>query len=341
MTLWTELENITGDVYAAKGLNEVTFAYLGETGDLRLPNIDYFTVTFTEFYDNPSITVGGSAEIPVGGSYTEGLTLTYKNGDTVIKENVPVTADMISGLDTSSAGTKNVTVNFMGVSAESSVEVIDVKYTLTVIGGTLEGGGTTAELGYGETLPDITWDDEANILGWSFGDAVLTDLSGVTMGAEDITLRAITVTECNNVIPGASIRQNTGMKDNSGAAIGAIDTSDAVSTDSVYGESDAVKCAIGSVDTKARGITFKKDTNFGSGSVIVFVAAVNNGTALQNVIYGTECGIVSLGNIGAGETARAAATITSDGNNHWTHLFWDGEISALDLTVAIYTYAVA
>lgn len=343
MTLWTELDDITGNVYAAKGLNEVTFAYLGETGDLRLPNIDYFTVTFTEFYDNPSITVAGSAEIPVGGSYTEGLTLTYKNGDTVIKENVPVTADMISGLDNSSAGNKTVTVNYMGVSAEYEIEVIDEKHTLTLVGGTLEGGGTTAELGYGETLPDITWDDEANILGWSFGNDILTDLSGVTMGAEDITLRAITVSECNNVIPGASIRQNTGMKDNSGAAIGAVNATEniAISTEGAYGESDAVKCVISTVDAKARGITFKNNTNFGSGSVIVFVAAVNDGAALQNVIYGTECGIVTLGNIGTGETARAAATITSDGNNHWTHLFWDGEISALDLTVAIYTYALA
>ena len=342
MTQWTVLDDVSGDVYAAKGMNEVVFEYLGSAGDLRFPNIDYFTVTFTEFFETPSVTVAGSAEIPLGGTYTEGLTLTYKNGDTALEENVPVTAEMISGLDNTSAGTKTITVTFMGVSTEYTVEVIDETHTLTLIGGTFESGGTTAFLGYGDALPAIIWADETDILGYTIDGDVYTDISGFTMGAADVTIRAVTVADCTNVIPATSIRCNSGKKDDDGSAAGSLSPDNvAIGKTNVYGDSDAVSVALSDIPSAARGITFKGNTNFGSGSVAVFVTLINNGAALQNASYGTECGTVDIGNVGEGATATAAGVISSDGNNHYTHLFWDGEVSALDLTVAIYTYVVA
>ena len=44
MTVWTELDDIAGELELAAGVNTLTYTYLQEDGELRMPNIDYFTV---------------------------------------------------------------------------------------------------------------------------------------------------------------------------------------------------------------------------------------------------------------------------------------------------------
>ena len=45
MTVWTELHDIAGTLELNAGVNTLTYTYLQSNGDLRMPNIDYFTVT--------------------------------------------------------------------------------------------------------------------------------------------------------------------------------------------------------------------------------------------------------------------------------------------------------
>ena len=340
LTVWTELENILGEQYAAAGVNEITFLYTGSAGDVRFPNLDYFTVTFTEFYEDASLVVSGSAEAPMGGSYTDGLTVTLKNGEDVI-EAVPVTAEMISGLDTSSAGEKTATVTYLGLTAECKVTVVDRDYELTIVGGTA-GGENTVSLGYGDAIPEIVWENEENIVGYVFGGEAYASADGLTMIAGDATLCAVYADECTVVKPTDSVRWNMGMSDDSGKTTGtAGDTTAAVTGDTVIKADDAKRySSFGAVASGARGLTFRGDVNFGSGDVAVFVVIVNHSeNTLEDVYFGTECGAVSLGSVAADSEARGAAVIASDGNNHWPHLFF-GDAAGLDFTIAVYTLAI-
>ncbi|HIV64123.1 MAG TPA: bacterial Ig-like domain-containing protein [Firmicutes bacterium] len=337
MTVWTELDNVLGGTMK-KGLNEIEFAYLGASGTLRFPNLDYFTVTFTEIYENASLEVSGSAEVPLGGAYAGGLTVTVKNGEDIVEADVPVTADMIGGLDSSTAGEKDITVNYLGLSASYKVTVVDEKHTLTIVGGTA-GGSNTVSLGYGEAIPEITWDNEDNIICWMFGGNAYTDISGLTMTAGDATLSAIYRDECTNVKLPVSVRWNSGVADENGKAGNNLGGTDVKSADdTLFAENDGLRFNnFGAVKAGAQGITHCGNIIFGSGKVLVVVAVHNYGeNVFAGVSYGTECGIVDVGDVASGETVYAAAVIDADGANHWTHLFWDGEVSSLDYSIAVY-----
>ena len=268
MTVWTLLKDVLGEQPMKKGVNEIEFAFLGNTTDnaLRFPNLDYFTVTFTEIYD-------------------------------------------------------------------------DSEHTLTIAGGKANGSDTVS-LAYGAAIPEITWDDEENIIGWTFGSKAYTDISGLTMIAGDATLRAVYVSDCTYKSAGGSVRHNKGATDDgTGKTVGPIDTNENIP---VAVNADSVKVTLGDIPEAARGVTFKNDINFGSGDVTVFVTVTNNGSeGLPGIVYGTELGTVDIGDVGANATVTACAVISSDGADHWTNLFWDGVISSLDVTIAVYTYIAA
>lgn len=339
MLNWNVIDNLTQaeTLYTVRGVNEFVLTYLQYAGNLRCPNLDYFMITVDEVYKSTALEVSGTATIPYGGKYTEGLTATVRNGENELV-SVPVTASMISGLDTTVAGTQTVTVNYLGLTAACKVTVESKpavgSVTLTLDGGTFADGKTTKSLLPGDKLPKINW-SVTDCLGYAFNETIYTDLSTLTMGEEDATLKAISKADANKLVMPAAIRQNTGAKDTLGK------TSQVSSTNATNGESsgDGWHYTLTNLKSTARGITFKQNYTFGEADqkVAVFVSITNNGTEkLSGMSYGTECGIISIGDVEAGATVVGAGTITSDGANHWPNLFWDGVISSADFTIVVY-----
>ena len=342
MNEWTTLGDIAGEIELKAGVNEIVFAFLGETAaDMRFPNIDYFTVDIA--YDGLTTEVAGEVDIPYGGVYTDGLTLTVKKGSDVLAENVPVTAQMISGLDNMKEGEQEITVTYFGVAAKHTVNIKVDRLTLTVEGGTFTDGSTTKELIYGETVPEINWTTQ-NIIGWAFDGTVLDSIDGLTMSATDTTLKAISASEAKNIKLTTTIRFNKGpTNDDTGKTTEAADNTTATTADvNVFGTGDGTSFKLAVSNADARGLTFRANINFGSGDVYVFVKIINNSnTEVKGFTYGTGIGKVTVGDVAAKGSSSAGKVIKSDNANHWTNLFWDGQISALDFTIAIYTYAVA
>lgn len=344
---WTALDDIAGELELKAGVNVVEFAFLGETAaEMRMPNIDYFTVDVA-YADTITVDVHGDAEIPYGGSYADGLTLTVKNGDDVLAENVPVTAQMISGLDSMQVGEQEITVTYFGITAKHSVNVVMQKQTLTVVGGTFADGTSQKQLTYGELIPEINWSAQ-NIIGWAFDGTALDNIDGLTMSSTDTTLRAITAADAINVklSTAVAIRYNSGpTPDDTGKNTGGIgDTSATTANVDVFGSGDGTSFKLSVNNANARGLTFKYNIVIGpeDADVYVFVKIINNSdTALNGVAYGTEIGKITVGDVAANESASAGKIIKADNANHWHNIFWDGQISALDFTVAIYTYALA
>lgn len=340
---WTLLDDIAGDIELAAGANELVFAFLGETADnMCFPNIDYFIMDIA-YNEGLTVEVAGDARIPYGGVYTDGLTLTVKDGDGVLAEAVPVTASMISGLDNMTEGEQTVTVTYFGLTATHKVEVVVSKLTLTLDGGTFADGSTAKDLVYGERIPEITWTTQ-NIIGWAFDGTVLDNIDGLTMSSTDTTLKAISASDANNIKPATSIRFNKGpTADDTGKTTGSAgDTTATTANVDVFGTGDGTSFKLAVNNADARGLTFKANINFGAGKVYVFVKIINNSSVeLKGMVYGTEIGKVNVGDVAGGGSASKGAVISADNANHWTHIFWDGQITSLDFTVAIYTYAVA
>ena len=344
MDRWTLLDDIAGELPLAAGANVIEFAFLGETAaDMRFPNIDFFTVNIA-YNDGVTVEVSGDAQIPYGGAYTGGLTLDVKEGGKTLASGVPVTADMISGLDNMQEGEQNVTVTYFGVTARHTVEVVINRLTLTVDGGTFADGSTSKQLVYGETIPEITWTKQ-NIIGWAFDGTVLRSIDGLTMSSTDTTLKAISAADATKINLPTAIRYNRGpTADDTGKTTGSVESATAAATAAVnvFGTGDGRSYKPNKSNANARGLTLKGDINFGAGKVYVFVKVINNsGSELKSVAYGTEIGKIDLGDIAAGGSAETGKVIASDNSGHWTNIFWDGAVTSLDLTIAVYTYAVA
>lgn len=344
MDRWTLLDDIAGELPLAPGANVVELAFLGETeADMRFPNIDFFTVNVA-YNDGVTIEVSGDAQIPYGGAYTEGLAIDVKEGGKTLASGVPVTADMISGLDNMQEGEQSVTVTYFGVTARHNVEVVINRLTLTVDGGTFADGSTSKQLVYGETVPEITWTKQ-NIIGWAFDGTVLQSIDGLTMSSTDTTLKAISAADATNIKLATSIRYNKGpVADDTGKTTGSVENATAAATAAVnvYGTGDGTSFKPNASNATARGLTFKGNINFGAGKVYVFVKVINNsGSELKGVAYGTEIGTIVLGDIAAGGSADAGKVISADNMGHWTNIFWDGAVTSLDLTIAVYTYVIA
>lgn len=340
MLNWTEISNITeaDKLYTARGVNEFVLTYLKATGNERLPNLDYFTITVDEVYKSTSLEVSGTANIAHGGKYTDGFTAVVKNGNDELV-SVPVAESMISGLDTSIAGIQTVTVNYMGLTAGCKVIVASKpavgSVTVTLDGGTFADGKTTKAVMIGEKLPEITWEEDC--FGYLInGEKAYADLSTFTVGEEDMTVKGITKASVEQtlVMP-TSIRQNSGAKDDIGK------TNQVSGTNATVGQKvgDGMRYTLTGISSSARGITFKNNYVYAveNRKVGVFVSITNNGTEkLSGMSFGTECGIISIGDVEAGETVIGWGEITSDGANHWPNLFWDGTLSSADFTIVVY-----
>ena len=271
--------------------------------------------------------------------------------------------DDIAGLIDVREGLNTIVFAFKGETAGTmrfpnidyfTLEISDnAEHTLTVEGGGSVDGQNFVSLAFGEPIPEITWDDPASVVAIEYDGGIYTGTDGLTMASADAVIKAIRPSDCDNVIlqqdvSGNNARYNTGRTDELGktAPVGNTDTVLNASYIDVYGTGDGMVYTLSNVHGSARGVTFKEigggGINFGESGAktAVFVSFTNNGEEdLTGIEYGTECGVVSIGDAGAGKTVTASAIVTSDGGLHWTHLFWNGT-APTSFTIAIYIYTL-
>lgn len=337
---WTLLDDIAGEIQVKKGLNEIEFYYLGETSTLRLPNIDYFTLWI---YEDVRLEVSGEVEVSKGASYEGGLTLTIKDGDDVIK-TMPVSADMISGLDSTTAGVKTVTVSYGEYTATCNITVLDTQ-VLSIKGGAFAGGATSVTIKAGEPIPEITWTAE-NVLGYTFNGSVYKtaeEIAALTMCNKNATITAVTMADLKVINLPTGSRFCNALDDNGKPGSNNVAANPAeITKTEIYAANDAVHLEFGVDNAEAKGVTLMGNVNFGSGETFVFVTIKNNGaTDIADAAYGTECGKVGLGSVAAGETVAGFAVINADGANHWTSVVWGDGQTAVNMNIAVYVCSLA
>ena len=271
-------------------------------------------------------------------------------------DNIAGVLDVKEGLNTITFGFKGGTTQTMRFPNIDyfTLEISDNEiHTLTVDGGKFTDGQTETRLAFGAAIPEITWDDPDTIVAVEYNGGIYTDISALTMTYEDAAIKAVRPSDCENVILQQGVsennaRYNIGRTDDLGktSAVSGTDMELKATYTDVYGEGDGMTYTLANVHASAKGVTFKEVSGGGihwgdeGAAVAVFVSFTNSGDeALTGMAYGTECGIVEIGNVGIGETVTASAILTSDGAVHWTNLFWEGA-APTTFTMTIYTYNV-
>ncbi len=148
---------VSGFDSSEAGTKTLTVTYEGFTATFDVEIVDNTPPTPAEITGITVNTEGAKTTYEIGESLdVTGLTITVKKSDES-EETVDVTADMISGFDSSEAGTKTLTVTYEGFTDTFDVEIVDntppTPAEITGITVNTDGAKTTYEIG--ESL-DVT-----------------------------------------------------------------------------------------------------------------------------------------------------------------------------------------
>lgn len=178
---------ISGFDTSVAGSRAVTVTYRGKIATLD--------ITVTELYASGiAVDPESKAEYLVGGSYADGdarIVITYTDGNA---QTLPVTADMVSGLDTSTEGEKTVAVNYGRLAASYTVNVRLPRVTAATVASSTRTKYRVGD-GFGGATLDVEYEDGTS------GSVTITDGESISgFDTQSVGTRTVRVAYRNRTV---------------------------------------------------------------------------------------------------------------------------------------------